>query len=123
MLRFTWRFSVEAIVATINDLMITIGYFAVSGREFDLTALAAVLAVLGYSLNDSGADWVFRACRSLFIDTSMRSVICWSGTLSPSAKNHSRLARASKSERSGRQKASSHPVGRVVTLLLAFFAM
>ena len=53
MLRFTWKFSVGAIVATMHDVVITIGYFAVTGREFDLTVLAAVLAVLGYSLNDT----------------------------------------------------------------------
>jgi preprotein translocase subunit SecF len=53
MLRFTWKFSVGAIVATLHDVVITIGYFAVTGREFDLTVLAAVLAVLGYSLNDT----------------------------------------------------------------------
>ena len=53
MLRFTWKFSVGAIVATMHDIVITIGYFAVTGREFDLTVLAAVLAVLGYSLNDT----------------------------------------------------------------------
>ena len=53
MLRFTWKFSVGAIVATMHDVVITIGYFAVSGREFDLTVLAAVLAVLGYLLNDT----------------------------------------------------------------------
>ncbi|MBX9604944.1 MAG: protein translocase subunit SecF [Gammaproteobacteria bacterium] len=52
-LRFTWKFSVGAIVATMHDVVITIGYFAVTGREFDLTVLAAVLAVLGYSLNDT----------------------------------------------------------------------
>jgi len=53
MLRFTWKFSVGAIVATMHDVVITIGYFAITGREFDLTVLAAVLAVLGYSLNDT----------------------------------------------------------------------
>ncbi len=52
-MRFTWKFSVGAIVATMHDVVITIGYFAVTGREFDLTVLAAVLAVLGYSLNDT----------------------------------------------------------------------
>ena len=53
MVRFTWKFSVGAIVATMHDVVITIGYFAVTGTEFDLTVLAAVLAVLGYSLNDT----------------------------------------------------------------------
>jgi len=53
MLRFTWKFSLGAIVATLHDVVITIGYFAVTGTEFDLTVLAAILAVLGYSLNDT----------------------------------------------------------------------
>jgi len=52
-LRFQMRFSVGAIVALIHDTTITIGFFSVSGMEFDLTVLAAVLAVIGYSLNDT----------------------------------------------------------------------
>ncbi len=53
MVRFTLKFSLGAIVATIHDVMITVGFFAVTGMEFDLTVLAAVLAVIGYSLNDT----------------------------------------------------------------------
>jgi len=53
MLRFTWKFSVGAIAATTHDVIITLGYFAVTQAEFDLTVLAAVLTVLGYSLNDT----------------------------------------------------------------------
>ncbi|MGE0859728.1 MAG: protein translocase subunit SecF [Gammaproteobacteria bacterium] len=53
MLRFTWKFSVGAIAATLHDIIITLGYFAVTQADFDLTVLAAVLTVLGYSLNDT----------------------------------------------------------------------
>jgi preprotein translocase subunit SecF len=53
MVRFTWKFSLGAIVATVHDVLLTVALFAVTGIEFDLTVLAAVLAVLGYSLNDT----------------------------------------------------------------------
>lgn len=53
MVRFTLKFSFGAIVATIHDVIITVGFFALTGLEFDLTVLAAVLAVIGYSLNDT----------------------------------------------------------------------
>ncbi len=51
--RFEWRFSVGAIVATIHDIIVTVAVFSVFQIEFDLTVLAAVLAVIGYSLNDT----------------------------------------------------------------------
>lgn len=53
MLRFTFKFAVGAIVATTHDIMVIIGFFSLSRMEFDLTALAAVLAIMGYSLNDT----------------------------------------------------------------------
>lgn len=53
MARFTFKFSVGAIVATIHDVMVIMGFFSISRMNFDLTALAAVLAILGYSLNDT----------------------------------------------------------------------
>lgn len=53
MVRFTLKFSFGAIVATVHDVIIVIGVFAVTRMEFDLTVLAAVLAVVGYSLNDT----------------------------------------------------------------------
>jgi len=53
MLRFEWRFALGAIVATIHDVLITIGFFSVFQWTFDLTVLAAVLAIIGYSLNDT----------------------------------------------------------------------
>ncbi len=52
-LRFEFRFSVGAIIALIHDVVITIGFFSITGVEFDLTILAAVLAIIGYSLNDT----------------------------------------------------------------------
>lgn len=52
-LRFEWRFSVGAIVATIHDVVVTVAVFSWFQIEFDLTVLAAVLAVIGYSLNDT----------------------------------------------------------------------
>ncbi len=51
--RFQRRFSVGAIVALVHDVTITIGFFSVLQLDFDLTVLAALLAVIGYSLNDT----------------------------------------------------------------------
>jgi preprotein translocase subunit SecF len=53
MIRFRWKFAVGAIVATAHDVLLTIGFFSLLQLQFDLTVLAAVLAVLGYSLNDT----------------------------------------------------------------------
>ncbi len=52
-LRFEWRFAVGSIIALVHDVSITIGIFAFFQIEFDLPVLAAVLAVIGYSLNDT----------------------------------------------------------------------
>lgn len=51
--RFEWRFSVAAIVANLHDVVIILGFFAFFQWEFSLSVLAAVLAVLGYSVNES----------------------------------------------------------------------
>lgn len=51
--RFQVKFSVGAVVALIHDVVITLGLFSIFGWEFDLTVLAALLAVIGYSLNDT----------------------------------------------------------------------
>ncbi|HSQ10764.1 MAG TPA: protein translocase subunit SecF [Burkholderiaceae bacterium] len=51
--RFEWKFSVAAIVANLHDVILVIGMFAIFGWEFSLPVLAAVLAVLGYSVNES----------------------------------------------------------------------
>jgi preprotein translocase subunit SecF len=52
-MRFEWRFAVAAIVANMHDVVIILGFFAFFQWEFNLTVLAAVLAVLGYSVNES----------------------------------------------------------------------
>jgi len=51
--RFEWRFAVAAIVANLHDVVIILGFFALFQWEFSLPVLAAVLAVLGYSVNES----------------------------------------------------------------------
>ncbi len=51
--RFEWRFSVGAVAALVHDVIITIGFFSLMQLEFSLAVLAAVLAVIGYSLNDT----------------------------------------------------------------------
>jgi preprotein translocase subunit SecF len=53
MLRFRWKLAVGAIVATVHDVLVTTGIFALAGWTFDLTVLGSILAVLGYSLNDT----------------------------------------------------------------------
>jgi preprotein translocase subunit SecF len=52
-IRFEWKFSVAAIVANLHDVIIILGFFAYFQWEFSLAVLAAVLAVLGYSVNES----------------------------------------------------------------------
>jgi preprotein translocase subunit SecF len=63
-IRFEWRFAVAAIVTEAHDALITVGIFALMQREFDLTVLASVLAVIGYSINDKVV--VFDRVRELF---------------------------------------------------------
>jgi preprotein translocase subunit SecF len=52
-MRFEWRFAVAALIANMHDVVIILGFFAFFQWEFNLTVLAAVLAVLGYSVNES----------------------------------------------------------------------
>lgn len=51
--RFEWRFAVGAVAALFHDVILTMGLFSILDLEFDLTILAAILAVIGYSLNDT----------------------------------------------------------------------
>ena len=53
MLRFRWKLAIGAIVATLHDVLVTAGIYALAGWQFDLTVLGSVLAVLGYSINDT----------------------------------------------------------------------
>ncbi len=52
-LRIQWNMGVSAVIATLHDPLIILGFFAVTGITFDLAVLAAILAVIGYSLNDT----------------------------------------------------------------------
>ena len=51
--RFEWQFALGAIIATVHDVIMTIGMFEVTQIQFDLTSIAAVLTIVGYSLNDT----------------------------------------------------------------------
>ncbi len=51
--RFEWQFALAAVVATMHDLILTIGFFSISRIEFNMTSIAAVLTIVGYSLNDT----------------------------------------------------------------------
>lgn len=63
-LRFEWKFSAAVVAGELHDVIITLGFFSITGMDFDLTVLAAVLAVDGYSVNDKIV--VFDRVRELF---------------------------------------------------------
>lgn len=69
-LRFEWRFAVSAIIANMHDVVIILGCFALFRWEFSLTVLAGILAVLGYSVNESVV--VFDRIRENFRKASLR---------------------------------------------------
>lgn len=71
-LRFEWRFAVGAIFATAHDIFIVLGLWSLFQWEFSLTVLAAVLAVLGYSVNDTVV--VFDRIRENFKKTRMTDI-------------------------------------------------
>lgn len=70
--RFEWRFAVSAIIANLHDVIIIVGCFAFFQWEFSLPVLAAVLAVLGYSVNESVI--VFDRVRETFRNSRMRGL-------------------------------------------------
>lgn len=51
--RFEWQFAIASVAALLHDVLITVGFFVVTGIQFDLATLAAVLTVAGYSINDT----------------------------------------------------------------------
>jgi len=63
-IRFEWRFAIAAIASEFHDTLITVGFYAITQHEFDITVLASVLAVVGYSINDKVV--VFDRVRELF---------------------------------------------------------
>jgi preprotein translocase subunit SecF len=64
-LRFEYRFAIGSVVALVHDVLLTLGIFSVLQLEFDLTVLAAILAIIGYSLNDTIV--VFDRIRETFL--------------------------------------------------------
>ena len=79
-MRFEWRFAIAAIIANMHDVIIILGFFAFFQWEFNLTVLAAVLAVLGYSVNESVVvfDRVrenFRNMRKVNVDVVINNAI------------------------------------------------
>ena len=52
-IRFDWQFGLGGIFALVHDAILTLGFFSLSGLEFNLTSIAAILTVIGYSINDS----------------------------------------------------------------------
>ncbi|MEC5399953.1 protein translocase subunit SecF [Uliginosibacterium sp. H1] len=70
--RFEWRFAVSAIIANLHDVIIILGFFAFFQWEFSLPVLAAVLAVLGYSVNESVV--VFDRVRETFRNSKVRNL-------------------------------------------------
>jgi preprotein translocase subunit SecF len=51
--QFQWKFSVGAIIGLVHDVIVTLGFFSIFQWDFDLTVLAAILALIGYSINDT----------------------------------------------------------------------
>ena len=51
--RFEWQFSLGAMIANVHDIVLTLGFMSITQIEFDLTSIAALLTILGYSLNDT----------------------------------------------------------------------
>jgi len=63
--RFEYRFAIGSVMALVHDVLITLGFFSIFQLQFDLTVLAAILAVIGYSLNDTIV--VFDRIRETFL--------------------------------------------------------
>jgi len=90
-MRFEWRFAVSAIIANLHDVIIILGFFALFQWDFSLPVLAAVLAVLGYSVNESVviADRIrenFRKMRKATVPEIINSAI--TSTLSRTIITH-----------------------------------
>ncbi|MEM6904032.1 MAG: protein translocase subunit SecF, partial [Pseudomonadota bacterium] len=51
--RFEWQFGAGAVLALVHDVLLTIGFFSITGLEFNLSIIAAILTIVGYSLNDT----------------------------------------------------------------------
>ena len=79
-MRFEWRLSVGAVLALFHDVTLTMGLFSLLGLEFDLTVLAAILALIGYSINDTIVVFdrireSFRKLRDTSVDDTINDAI------------------------------------------------
>ncbi|MBU1437484.1 MAG: protein translocase subunit SecF [Gammaproteobacteria bacterium] len=78
--RFEWRLSVGAVASLLHDVIITLGLFSIFQLEFDLTVLAAILALIGYSINDTIVVFdrireMFRKLREATVDETVNEAI------------------------------------------------
>lgn len=76
-IRFEWKLSLSAIAALFHDTIITMGFFSVFGWEFDMTVLSAILALIGYSINDTIVvyDRIRETVRSSRIKESINDIV------------------------------------------------
>jgi len=76
-IRFEWKLSVGAIAALFHDTIITMGFFSVFGWEFDMTVLSAILALVGYSINDTIVvyDRIRETVRASRVKESMHDIV------------------------------------------------
>ena len=76
-MRFEWKLSIGAIAALFHDTIITMGFFSVFGWEFDMTVLSAILALIGYSINDTIVvyDRIRETTRSSRIKETIQEIV------------------------------------------------
>lgn len=76
-IRFEWKLSIGAIAALFHDTIITMGFFSVFGWEFDMTVLSAILALVGYSINDTIVvyDRIRETVRSSRVKESIHDIV------------------------------------------------
>jgi preprotein translocase subunit SecF len=73
MMRFEWKFAIATVATELHDVILVLGFFSITGMDFDLAVLAAILAVDGYSVNDTIV--VFDRVRELFKSTRNASPV------------------------------------------------
>ncbi|MBN8964470.1 MAG: protein translocase subunit SecF, partial [Rhizobiales bacterium] len=89
--RFEWQFALGAMIANVHDLVLTIGFMSITQIDFDLTSIAALLTILGYSLNDTVV--IYDRIREMLrrykkMSTADLLNIAVNSTLSPSVITH-----------------------------------
>jgi preprotein translocase subunit SecF len=89
--RFEWQFALGAMIANSHDLILTLGFMAVTQLDFDLTSVAALLTILGYSLNDTVVIYdrireILRRSKRVPIDVVLDQAV--NATLSRSVVTH-----------------------------------